>query len=87
MLCGGAVLMMISLALGEQKTFVQNLPLKPEAVAAWACLAVFSSLVAFSACLCLLAHDTHCHCHRLRPCERGYCYLFGSFFSRRARER
>jgi drug/metabolite transporter (DMT)-like permease len=58
MLCGGAVLMMISLALGEHRTFMQNLPLRPEAVAAWAYLVVFGSLIAFSAYLYLLAHAT-----------------------------
>ena len=58
MLCGGAVLMVISLALGEHHTFVQKLPLKPEAVAAWAYLVVFGSLIAFSAYLYLLAHAT-----------------------------
>jgi drug/metabolite transporter (DMT)-like permease len=56
MLCGGAVLMVISIALGEPTTFMQNLPLKPEAVAAWAYLVVFGSLIAFSAYLYLLAH-------------------------------
>jgi drug/metabolite transporter (DMT)-like permease len=58
MLCGGAVLMIISLVLGEPHTFTQNLPLKPEAVAAWAYLVVFGSLIAFSAYLYLLAHAT-----------------------------
>jgi drug/metabolite transporter (DMT)-like permease len=52
MLCGGAVLMLISLALGEQ--FVG--PPQPLAAAAWVCLVVFGSLVAFSAYLYLLAH-------------------------------
>lgn len=52
MLCGGAVLMAISLALGEQ--FVA--PPQPLALAAWAYLVVFGSLVAFSAYLYLLAH-------------------------------
>jgi drug/metabolite transporter (DMT)-like permease len=56
MLCGGAVLMVISIALGEPATFMQNLPLKLEAVAAWAYLVVFGSLIAFSAYLYLLAH-------------------------------
>jgi drug/metabolite transporter (DMT)-like permease len=53
MLCGGAVLMAISLALGEQWTFVSAQPL---ALAAWAYLVVFGSLIAFSAYLYLLAH-------------------------------
>jgi drug/metabolite transporter (DMT)-like permease len=52
MLCGGAVLMAISLALGEQPPG----PLQAKAVAAWAYLVVFGSLVAFSAYLYLLAN-------------------------------
>jgi drug/metabolite transporter (DMT)-like permease len=52
MLCGGAVLMALSLATGEQFTG----PPQPLALAAWAYLVVFGSLVAFSAYLYLLAH-------------------------------
>jgi drug/metabolite transporter (DMT)-like permease len=52
MLCGGAVLMMISLAMGEQWTQ----PLQPLAMAAWLYLVVFGSLIAFSAYLYLLAN-------------------------------
>jgi drug/metabolite transporter (DMT)-like permease len=52
MLCGGAVLMAISLALGEQF----SAPPQPLALAAWAYLVVFGSLLAFSAYLYLLAH-------------------------------
>lgn len=52
MLCGGAVLMALSLALGEQFAW----PPQPLALAAWAYLVVFGSLVAFSAYLYLLAH-------------------------------
>lgn len=52
MLCGGAVLMALSLALGEQYAG----PPQPLALAAWAYLVVFGSLVAFSAYLYLLAH-------------------------------
>jgi drug/metabolite transporter (DMT)-like permease len=52
MLCGGAVLMLISLALGEQ--FAS--PPQPLAAAAWAYLVVFGSLIAFSAYLYLLGH-------------------------------
>jgi drug/metabolite transporter (DMT)-like permease len=52
MLCGGAVLMMISLALGEKPQW----PVEPRALAAWAYLVVFGSLIAFSAYLYLLAH-------------------------------
>jgi drug/metabolite transporter (DMT)-like permease len=52
MLCGGAVLMALSLAMGEQ--FVG--PPQRLALAAWIYLVVFGSLVAFSAYLYLLAH-------------------------------
>ena len=52
MLCGGAVLMALSLAVGEQFTA----PPQPLALAAWAYLVVFGSLIAFSAYLYLLAH-------------------------------
>jgi len=52
MLCGGAVLMLISLALGEQPQW----PPQPLAAAAWLYLVVFGSLIAFSAYLYLLAH-------------------------------
>ncbi|MCJ0763735.1 drug/metabolite exporter YedA [Variovorax terrae] len=52
MLCGGAVLMLLSLALGEQPAW----PPQPLAVAAWGYLVVFGSLIAFSAYLYLLAH-------------------------------
>lgn len=52
MLCGGAVLMLISLALGEQFAW----PPQPLAAAAWAYLVGFGSLIAFSAYLYLLAH-------------------------------
>ena len=52
MLCGGAVLMVLSLALGEQPTW----PAQPLAVAAWLYLVVFGSLIAFSAYLYLLAN-------------------------------
>ncbi|MEP6792489.1 MAG: drug/metabolite exporter YedA [Ramlibacter sp.] len=52
MLCGGAVLMAISLALGEQVRTVTQ----PLALAAWLYLVVFGSLIAFSAYMYLLAH-------------------------------
>lgn len=52
MLCGGAVLMLISLALGEKPEW----PAEPQAIAAWVYLVVFGSLIAFSAYLYLLAH-------------------------------
>lgn len=50
MLCGGAVLMVISLAMGEQPAW----PPDPLAAAAWLYLVVFGSLIAFSAYLYLL---------------------------------
>ncbi len=54
MLCIGAVLMQISLALGEQ------CPWLPQAMAAaaWACLVVFGSRIAFNAYVYLLAHTS-----------------------------
>ena len=54
MLCGGVVLMGISLALGERVVW----PPQPLALAAWAYLVVFGSLVAFSSYLYLLANTT-----------------------------
>jgi drug/metabolite transporter (DMT)-like permease len=51
MLCGGAVLMLLSLAAGE--TWVW--PPQPLAAAAWLYLVVFGSLVAFNAYMVLLA--------------------------------
>ncbi len=52
MLCGGAVLLVISLVLGEQPQW----PPQSQALAAWAYLVVFGSLIAFTAYLYLLAH-------------------------------
>ncbi len=52
MLCGGAVLLVISLAIGEKI----SLPLEPRALLAWGYLVVFGSLIAFSAYLFLLAN-------------------------------
>jgi len=51
MLCGGAVLMLISLALGERPAW----PPQPLAAAAWLYLVVFGSLIALGACLYHLA--------------------------------
>ena len=51
MLCGGAVLLLLSLALDEKI----SLPLDMRALLAWGYLVVFGSLVAFSAYLFLLA--------------------------------
>jgi drug/metabolite transporter (DMT)-like permease len=52
MLCGGAVLLVISLAMGEKISY----PLDARALLAWGYLIVFGSLVAFSAYLFLLAN-------------------------------
>ncbi len=52
MLCGGAVLLAISLAVGEKISWA----LEPRALLAWGYLVVFGSLVAFSAYLFLLAN-------------------------------
>ena len=52
MLCGGVVLLAISVMLKEQPSW----PPQPMALAAWAYLLVFGSLVAFSAYLYLLAN-------------------------------
>jgi drug/metabolite transporter (DMT)-like permease len=52
MLCGGAVLMVIAMVLGEQFAW----PPQPLAAASWAYLVVFGSLIAFSAYLYLLAN-------------------------------
>jgi drug/metabolite transporter (DMT)-like permease len=55
MLCGGAVLMLISLAMGEQFAW----PPQPLAALSWAYLVVFGSLIAFTAYLYLLGHASH----------------------------
>lgn len=52
MLCGGAVLLLISLTLGEKISF----PMDTRALLAWGYLVVFGSLIAFSAYLFLLAN-------------------------------
>lgn len=52
MLCGGAILMVISLVLGEQFAW----PPQPRAALAWVYLVVFGSLIAFSAYMYLLGH-------------------------------
>jgi drug/metabolite transporter (DMT)-like permease len=51
MLCGGAVLLLLSLVTGEQPQW----PPQPAAVAAWFYLVVFGSLIAFNAYMVLLA--------------------------------
>jgi drug/metabolite transporter (DMT)-like permease len=50
MLCGGAVLMVLAFAAGEQPQW----PPQPAAVAAWFYLVVFGSLIAFNAYMLLL---------------------------------
>ncbi len=52
MLCGGAVLLLLSLALGEKI----SIPLDSRAMLAWGYLVVFGSLIAFSAYLFLLSN-------------------------------
>jgi drug/metabolite transporter (DMT)-like permease len=52
MLCGGAVLMLLSLATGEHVVR----PVAPLAIASWLYLVVFGSLIAFSSYMYLLAH-------------------------------
>ena len=52
MLCGGVVLMVISALLAEQPQW----PPQPKALAAWAYLLLFGSLIGFSAYLYLLAN-------------------------------
>jgi drug/metabolite transporter (DMT)-like permease len=54
MLCGGAVLMLVSLALGEHPAT----PVAPLAALSWLYLVVFGSLIAFSAYLYLLGHSS-----------------------------
>jgi drug/metabolite transporter (DMT)-like permease len=54
MLCGGAVLMLLSLAMGEHVAT----PIAPLALASWLYLVVFGSLIAFSAYMYLLGHAT-----------------------------
>ena len=54
MLCGGAMLMLISLALREQIAT----PIAPLAFASWLYLVVFGSLIAFSAYLYLLGNSS-----------------------------
>lgn len=56
MLCGGAVLLVISLALGEQFPSGTTGKVDTTALLAWLYLLVFGSLIAFSAYLYLLAH-------------------------------
>jgi drug/metabolite transporter (DMT)-like permease len=52
MLCGGVLLMLLSMVLGERFHW----PAPPLAILAWAYLVVFGSLVAFTAYMTLLAH-------------------------------
>ena len=55
MLCGGAALMLMSLAAGETAAVTRSWPFRTEALLAWAYLVVFGSLVAFNAYMLLLA--------------------------------
>lgn len=58
MLCGGVVLMAMSVAAGESSTVVANWPYQTEAVLAWGYLVVFGSLIAFNAYMVLLARTS-----------------------------
>ncbi|WP_298926685.1 drug/metabolite exporter YedA [uncultured Ramlibacter sp.] len=77
MLCGGAVLMLLSLALGEQPAW----PPQPAAAAAWAYLVVFGSLIAFSAYLYLLAHATPAMATSYAFVNPVIALLLGVFFA------
>jgi len=55
MICGGCVLMAMSLAAGEPAAVARNWPFRSEAVLAWVYLVVFGSLIAFNAYMVLLA--------------------------------
>ena len=52
MICGGLVLLALSLGTGEHPHW----PLRADAVAAWAYLVVFGSLIGFNAYMVLLKH-------------------------------
>jgi len=54
MICGGAVLMLLSLLAGESFHW----PPQPLAAAAWMYLVVFGSLIAFCAYMVLLSHTS-----------------------------
>jgi drug/metabolite transporter (DMT)-like permease len=55
MICGGLVLMALAALTGEAPVVVAKWPLEPVAVAAWAYLVVFGSLIAFNAYMVLLS--------------------------------
>jgi len=55
MICGGCVLMAMSLAAGEPAAVARSWPFRSEAVLAWVYLVVFGSLIAFNAYMVLLA--------------------------------
>ena len=55
MVCGGLVLLAMVAVDGEYATFARQWPPAPVAVAAWAYLVVFGSLIAFNAYMLLLA--------------------------------
>jgi drug/metabolite transporter (DMT)-like permease len=55
MICGGGVLLLLSLAAGEPAAVASHWPFRLEAVLAWIYLVVFGSLIAFNAYMVLLA--------------------------------
>lgn len=55
MICGGVVLLVLSAVSGERATVTAHWPPAPVAVAAWAYLVVFGSLIAFNAYMLLLS--------------------------------
>jgi len=55
MVCGGFVLLAMSLAAGESATVAVNWPFRPLAMVAWLYLVTFGSLIAFNAYMLLLA--------------------------------
>jgi drug/metabolite transporter (DMT)-like permease len=55
MICGGAVLMLLSWIAGEPATVTARWPFESAALLAWAYLVVFGSLIAFNAYMVLLA--------------------------------
>ena len=55
MICGGVVLLLLAVPDGEYPKLAAHWPFEPGAVAAWAYLVVFGSLIAFNAYMVLLA--------------------------------
>jgi drug/metabolite transporter (DMT)-like permease len=81
MLCGGAVLMVFSLALGEHHQVLANWPLQTGAMLAWVYLVVFGSLIAFSAYMYLLAHATPAVATSYAFVNPLIAMLLGAFFA------